>query len=80
MIDTIIKELEYIKDNGTNISISAEPEIREICSTADGTVYGVAHLDISIEYNDRTYIKNKYNLLDGWQEYKSFVDKYKQGE
>lgn len=75
LINYLIKQLEYIRDNGKNISIQSEPRIEEIGSTCDGKVYGKAIMDIRIEYNDDTYIKNTNDIFSSWQSYSDYMKK-----
>lgn len=73
IINDLIKQLEYIRDNGKNISLQVEPRIEEICGTCDGTLYGKAVMDIRIEYNDDTYIKNTNDIFSSWQSYSDYM-------
>lgn len=77
MLDDLIKELEYIRDNGKNISIQAEPRIEELGSTLDGKVYGKAVMDIKVEYNDESYIMDTNDILSDWQLYSEYMKKSK---
>lgn len=62
IIYKIKRQLDYIKDNGENISIYYEPKIEEIYSTIDKTV-AKAVLDIKIEYNDKKYIRDNDDMF-----------------
>lgn len=68
----IKKQLDYITNNGENISIYCEPKIEEIYSTFDKTV-AKAVVDIRVEYNDRKYIKNNNDIFGNWQDYEEYM-------
>ena len=70
VIDKIILYLEEIKNSTTNdITINYIPEILEIGTTGDGTIWGKKHLNIDILFEQLLYNKNDDNGIGVWEIY-----------